>query len=245
MWNDIRSAIQFLTILPVGQIRHFDPRGTLVQFPLGGLLIGILLVIVDSVAGSIWDPAATAVIDVVTLALITGALHLDGLADTADGLYGRRPPEKALAIMKDSRIGAIGMVAVVCCLGIKWAGLAGIAHQRAVWLLLIPAFARTTVLFGTRILPYGRPGGGTGHPFFQNPLRIRDFWGVAALLALTTMISGWGVLWIVIGSAGLMVGVLTYYRVKINCITGDMLGAMIEVTETGLFLLIAASMGPA
>ncbi len=240
MWRGLQSSIQFLTIIPCGRSQDFDPRATLVFFPVCGLLIGALLAMVDMLAANFWDPAALAVIGVVTLAMVSGGLHLDGLADTADGLYGHRTAEKALAIMKDSRIGSIGMVVVVCCLGIKWAGLAGIDTHRAVWLLLVPAFARASVLFGVRLLPYGRPGGGTGRTFFEQPLRIRDFWGWALLMALAAVLTGWAVVWIVSVITVLTAALLTYYKHKINCITGDMLGAMIEITEAALFLFIAA-----
>lgn len=196
--------------------------------------------LLDSVAVAIWEPATAAVVDVVGLAMISGALHLDGLADTADGLYGRRTPDKALAIMKDSRIGAIGMVVVACCLAIKWAGLSGIQIHRPYYLLLVPAFARSTVLFGVRWLPYGRPQGGTGHSFFQHPLTIRDFWSLALLSLLALLFTGWGIVWIALGYTGLVAVVLAYYRNKINCITGDMLGALVEITEAGLFLILAA-----
>jgi adenosylcobinamide-GDP ribazoletransferase len=70
------------------------------------------------------------VLDVVLLAAITGAFHLDGLADMADGLYGQREREKALAIMKDSRVGAMGLVAVACVLLVKTVGLGSIDHAR-------------------------------------------------------------------------------------------------------------------
>jgi adenosylcobinamide-GDP ribazoletransferase len=240
MWRGLQSSIQFLTIIPCGRSQDFDPRATLVFFPVCGLLIGALLALVDILAGNFWNPSAIAVIGVVTLAVISGGLHLDGLADTADGLYGHRTAEQALAIMKDSRIGSIGMVVVVCCLAIKWAGLSGIDAHRPIWLLLVPAFARASVLFGIRLLPYGRPAGGTGRTFFEQPLRMRDFWGWALIIGLGALLSGWAVVWIGAGIAVSTVALLTYYKRKINCITGDMLGAMIEINEAFLFLLIAA-----
>lgn len=240
MWHNLQSAIQFLTILPCGAGGRFDPRGTMALFPIGGLLIGALLVVVDLVARMFLAPPAVAVVDVVALVLITGALHLDGLADTADGLYGRRPAEKALAIMKDSRIGSIGMVAVACCLAVKWAGLSGSTHPPIAWLLLIPAFARSTVLVGIRWLPYGRPDGGTGYAFFQQRLRLWDHWAVALPLILAVVLLGWSAVWLVTGCIVLTAAILLYYRYKINCITGDMLGAMIELSEAGLFLMMAA-----
>ena len=83
--------------------------------------------------GKAWSQPVASILDVFLLVIITGALHLDGLGDTADGLYGRRPVEKALAIMKDSRIGAMGVVAIICGLAIKWGGLSGLDADRR-WL---------------------------------------------------------------------------------------------------------------
>jgi len=241
MWRNILAGIQFLTVLPCGPVQKLDTQRTLPYFPLCGLLIGAVLAAVDAGASALWSRPVVAVVDVVALAWITGALHLDGLGDTADGLYGQRPVEKALAIMKDSRIGAIGMVVVVCVLAIKWAGLTGIGNDRCLWLILVPGIARSTVLFGVRALPYGRPDGGTGLSFFDHPLRWSNFWGLALTLGIALGVAGWGGIWIGLGFFTIVTGTLLYYRKKIGCITGDMLGAMIEITEAGLFLLLAAA----
>ena len=177
-WPGFLSAVQFLTIIPCGHRPAFDARAALPFFPLCGLLIGAILTGVHTLSG-LWCPApVVALLDVVSLAVLTGALHLDGLADTADGLYGHRSQEQALAIMKDSRIGAMGTVSVICCLAAKWVGLAHIVGHAPIWLLLVPAYARSAVLFGIRFLPYGRPNGGTGHAFFQAPVGIKNFWGI-------------------------------------------------------------------
>jgi len=241
MWRGLISSIQFLTIIPCGKAHCFEPRATLAFFPICGLLIGALMVLLDTIACRIWDPATAAVVIVVALAVISGALHLDGLADTADGLYGERTPQRALAMMKDSRIGAIGTVAILCCLAVKWAGLAGLDAQRLLWLLLIPGFARATALVGIWWLPYGRPEGGTAHPFFQQPLRLRDFGGLLLLVVVAAVLTGWGAVWVGAGFTLWVAAVLTYYRHKIKRITGDMLGAMIETTEAVLFLLVSAA----
>jgi len=239
MFRNFIAGIQFLTIIPCGATQRLDPGKTLPLFPVCGLVIGALLVLTDTIAMRLWTPAAAAVVDVVSLVVITGALHLDGLGDTADGLYSKRPPEKALAIMKDSRIGAIGMVAIACVLALKWAGLSNLETYRKYWLFVVPAFSRTTVLFGVQWLPYGRPEGGTGRSFFDSPPRLSDYWALVLLLLLTFLFTNWGVLWITSGFLMLMMATLLYYRYKINCITGDMLGAMIEIVETGLFLILS------
>jgi adenosylcobinamide-GDP ribazoletransferase len=239
-WQAFISAIQFLTIIPCGQGTIFNARAALPHFPLCGLLIGGILVGIHALSGLLWPDPIVALLDVVSLVVLTGGLHLDGLADTADGLYGRRSQEQALAIMKDSRIGAMGTISVVCCLAAKWAGTSHLIGPAApLWLLLVPAYARSAVLFGIKALPYGRPGGGTAHAFFQTPLSIKDFWGFG-LLAGISLLSGRVLIGLNLGFAIVVIIIIGWYRKKIQCITGDMLGAMIEVTEATLFLIAAA-----
>lgn len=240
MWRSLISSIQFLTIIPCGPARVFQAHKTLPFFPVCGLIIGGLLVVTDYLGALIWPPEVVSAVDVLLLVVITGALHLDGLADTADGLYGRRPPQRALEIMKDSRVGAIGVIAVVCCLGIKWAGLSAIQAYRPLWLLIIPALSRATVMFAVQLLPYGRPDGGTGHSFFERRPSLVDYWSAGVLAAIMVWVTPWGFVWALTATITITASILFYYRMKINCITGDMLGAMIEVTESGLFLVLAA-----
>jgi adenosylcobinamide-GDP ribazoletransferase len=239
MWQGFLSAIQFLTIIPWGPPQAFDARKSLPFFPVCGLLIGGVLAVTDTIVLHFWSPLTAGILTLTVLAAISGALHLDGLADTADGLYSRRTSEKALAIMKDSRVGAMGMVTVVFCLGLKWAALTGMDTHRLVYLLIIPAYARSAVLFGTRQLPYGRPDGGTGHDFFQAPLNNKDFRALALVVMLSFLL-GWEALIINIAFVLTFTVLIRFYRYKIGCITGDMLGAMIEITETTLFLVASA-----
>jgi adenosylcobinamide-GDP ribazoletransferase len=172
------------------------------------------------------------------LILITGGLHLDGIADTADGLYGQRTPEKALAIMKDSRIGTMALVAVIATLAVKWAGLSTLSSHRFFFLLIIPAYARTADLFGVLSLPYGRPEGGTGHDFFTEPLTPMDFRYALLPIALSLLLGWRGILLNLIFACALAI-ILGYYRKKMGCITGDMLGAMVEIMEAVLFLSLS------
>lgn len=240
IWQAWASAVCFLTLvpLPVNGSHHFDPRRTLSMFPLCGMCIGLIAAGLDALASSLWTRPAAGFLTVLFLTVITGALHLDGVADTADGLYGRRDPQKALEIMKDSRIGAMGAAALVCCLLLKWVGVWGIDTHRALWIVLIPGYARAAALFGVRFLPYGRPDG-TGHSFFSEPLRWTDFWGMALLVGLS-MATGSRMALINLGFAAIVTATIAFYRYKINCITGDMLGAMIEICEALLFFLVAA-----
>ena len=232
------AAIQFITILPIGPRGLYAPREMVAWFPVAGLAIGLGLCLLDRAAAALWSPGAAAVLDVVFLMLITGALHLDGLGDTADGLYGRRDRESALRIMKDSRIGTMALVTVVACLALKTVGIAGLQTDRSLVLVLVPGFARGAMLFAIRWLPYGRTQEGTGFDLFTSPLTIASFSGFLPLLAMSCLLGAR--LPVLMAGFGLIVGLtLLYYKRRIGCITGDMLGAMTEITESILFLLMA------
>ena len=238
MLRNLFSALVFLTVIPAPAHDSFDARAAAPFFPVIGLLIGFFVCLIDTVGQLLWPPPVIAILDVIALAIVTGALHLDGLADTADGLYGNWPPEKALAIMKDSRVGAMGMVTAILCLAAKTGGIYALHDIRALSLILVPAYARASVLIGMRFLPYGRPQGGTGHAFFQAPLKPKDFWAVF-LLALGSITIGTKALFLNLGFAFLVTAMIWFYRKRVGCVTGDMLGAMVEVMETGLFLILS------
>ena len=237
------QAIQFMTILPMGRFQEFQPRRMVVYFPLVGLLIGSLLSILDQAFLRLWSASVAALLDVIFLIFVTGAFHLDGLGDTADGLYGQRDREAALAIMKDSRIGVMGMIAILCCLAVKWAGIAGLDHHRFLALIIIPALSRSSLLFGLRFLPYARNEGRTGRDFFKQKLSPLSFAGVLLPLALSIWLGVRGLL-LVFAFFTLVGCTLVYYRKKINGVTGDMLGAMTETIEAALFLIVSAGGNP-
>jgi len=236
------SAIQFITILPWGRAERFDPQRIIPFFPLVGIVLGVLVALFDFVAVSLWGKTVAALLDVIFLTVLTGAFHVDGLGDAADGLLGQRPKEKILEIMKDSRLGTMGLVAIVAGLSIKWAGIAGLDTNRSLLLIIVPALARGSMLFGMQYLPYGRPEGGTGGDFFKHEMRPSAFWGLS-LPVMLALLLGWQAIWLMICFAALTAGLIHYYKKRMGCITGDMLGAMTEVTEAGLFLLV--SMGGA
>jgi len=238
----LRAAIQFITLLPAGRTPAYHPREMIAFFPAVGLLLGLILAVFDAIALQLWPGTfVPAVLDIVLLIFLTGALHIDGLADSADGLFGHRDKETALAIMKDSRIGVMGMTAVICGLAIKFAGISGlppaISLPRFLILLVVPGLARSAMIFGIHWLPYGRPAGGTGFDLFENPIRLKDYWGMGLCLLLSLFLGWRGILMIIAFFAALS-GILFYYRRRMGCITGDMLGAMTEVIESVLFLVV-------
>jgi len=234
------AALQFLTIIPFGKSATYDPKGMIPFFPIVGLFIGGLLSIFDYVALKFWPSPVTAVLDVVLLVIITAALHLDGLGDTADGVLGHRSREKALVIMKDSRIGVMGLVAIVCTLAVKWAGLMHFDDYRMLLLVLVPAYSRSAMIFGIRFLEYGRPDGGTGYDFFNEPLKLSAFQWLLIPVILSIFL-GWKGIWLNLIFTLLTMTIIFYYKKRMGCITGDMLGAMTEITESLLFLFVSIS----
>jgi adenosylcobinamide-GDP ribazoletransferase len=232
------AATQFITILPLGKAETFDPPKMIPYFPIVGILLGILVVLFDHVASSLWSIPVASLLDVIFLAVLTGAFHLDGLGDSADGLLGQRSKEKAFTIMKDSRLGTMGLVAIVFGLAVKWAGITGLDANRALLLVIVPAYSRAGMLFGMRFLEYGRPDGGTGMDFFKSKLEWTAFWGLTAPVAMSVFL-GWTAFWLNLSFVTLTSLLIWYYKRRVGCITGDMLGAMTEILESGLFLLVS------
>jgi len=243
--NDFKSALQFITILPAGKNSHFSPSGMIKFFPVVGLLIGFCLILFDLIVSIFFYEGIVVLFDVLFLVAITGAFHLDGVGDTADGIFSHRSREKALLIMKDSRTGMMGLVAVVCTLAVKFAGIYSVKVYCAgipamLFFLIIPAYARASMIFGIRFLNYGRDSG-TGHDFFERKLTVMDFLWVL-IPVIISVFTGYK-FFIINITFGLMVFViLCFYKEKLNCITGDMLGAMTEVIEALLFVVAGMTM---
>lgn len=234
------SAVRFITIVPAGGHSEFNAGKIVAYFPAVGLFIGLGLFAIHRIFASLFPPMLSGALDVLYLCVITGAFHLDGLGDAADGLFSHRPREQALAIMKDSRVGMMGMVTVFMCLIVKWSALSSVPDQRLAGLVLIPALARSGILFAMKVLAYGRPDGGTGKAFFESPLRPKAFVWVALPIGMSLFLGGTGVF--LLACFGLITFSMTgFFRRQMGCITGDMLGAMVEVTEMALLAFLCIS----
>ncbi|MEE4608637.1 MAG: adenosylcobinamide-GDP ribazoletransferase [Desulfobacteraceae bacterium] len=237
--DDLAGALQFLTILPLGPGERFDPRRAMRFFPVAGIVIGSIVSAFDALAILALPLPVVAALDVALLALITGALHLDGLADTADGLLGPHDRARALEIMKDSRVGAMGVVAVVLVLIVKIVALGAVSRHRALALILVPALARCTMMVAMAAMPYARSGGGTGQAFFHPPARAADLAAIALPFGLSVFL-GWLCIVIAMVFAGVTVMMLRFYRRRLGGVTGDLIGALGEVMEAALWVALAA-----
>ena len=235
-------AIRFLTVLPLplqGRVRDEELGGSLLWFPLVGLLIGSLLLLVQQLVSAVVPPLVVGALLLLTWVAVTGAMHLDGLADTCDGLYGGRTREERLQIMKDPHVGAIGVVAIVSLLIAKFA-LLGSLPQRAATpgLWLAPCLGRWAMVFLGTTMSYARSQEGIGAPFIRHG-RLPLFYGATAFTLLATWFGGGfnGLCLMVVGIAASLLLQAIFQRM-LGGVTGDALGAAGELVET--MVLMAA-----
>ena len=234
------AAIAFLTRLPVPV--HPQPaqiaRAT-AWFPLGGLIVGAILLAIDRIAMRGLPPPAVDALLVVALASVTGALHLDGLADSADGLFGGYTPQRRLEIKRDVHTGSFGVVAIASVLLLKWAGLNALPPQvRIEAILLAPCVARFAMLPAMAVYPYAREHGvGTGYR--EHAGAALALGGATALITGIALIGAGGVYVLALAAAvGLGAGALATRLA--GGVTGDVFGAIVEITEAAALLFVAA-----
>lgn len=210
-------------------------------FPFVGLVIGCLTAGFDWTAKGIWPPSVAGVLAVAFLAVITRGLHLDGLADTADAVASGADREKALDIMRDSANGALGILSMVIVLLVKAAcGVQLSALDAWKWFVLIPCFSRTGLVVLGSCSDYARSSGGLGASFagragLQNlflavPTAVAAAWALCGIKAIVLLAC-----FIIVS-----LGVSLWAGKKFGGITGDILGAHVEIQEMFLFLIAAA-----
>lgn len=226
------DALSFLTVLRFNT-KDFDGRKAVYSFVPVGFTVGLPLWAFYTFAQAYLPQTGMAVITVLYLVLITGALHLDGLADTADGLFSFRDREKMLEIMKDSRIGTMGAVAIVMTLMIK--AFSAYSISNPLYLLAIPAYSRFSMVFGFYMFKYARETG-TAAAFFGNFPPAVFAQGIL-LLGISYFFGAYQ--FVIFNTAFLIfIYLITrLYKNRIGGITGDMLGAMCESSEALLFLV--------
>ena len=236
MMKSFMAALSFLTIIPVPR-RWADSAGRLesgfIYFPPVGLLLGVLTALLFKASYCLLPLLPACVLAVIFMVAVSGGLHMDGLADTADGFFSARPRERILEIMKDSRIGTMGVIAVVSVLILKIALLASVP-PRFIWgtLLLMPLAGRSAILIQMALLSYVRAEtGGIASVFNHRSARGAAFGGAVLLLISGWFIADWRGL--VAGFAALFLAAAFsgYVYRKIGGYTGDTLGAGCELIE--------------
>ncbi len=234
-WNHFWLATQFLTRLPTPPVVFDEARlaGSVRSFPAVGVLLGALITGL-ALLGSMRDPWLGALLAVVGWVLLTGALHLDGLADLADALgASHRDPERLLAVMKDPHVGSFGVVAIALQLLVKLVLTMLICRNDAVpALILIAAWARWAPLWWTLALPPLAPGMAERFRWQLGP-RTVVLWAIP-LVAASAALSPCLLL-----APLLAWGWRLYLGRRIGGVNGDCLGAGVECLESGLLLALA------
>ncbi|NOU95694.1 adenosylcobinamide-GDP ribazoletransferase [Paenibacillus sp. LMG 31456] len=261
------AAFQFLTRLPIPVKLDYNDalfRRSVIFYPLVGMVLGLLLSLAGGLLqGDLLFAAGLGLGTGVNAALLlllwvglTGALHLDGLMDTADGILSHRPREQMLEIMKDSRVGAMGVVACALLMLIKWTllqqWLTLPQHTFMFILPLVSLWSRWYMVVAIAKWPYARQGqtsGGMGS-FFRG-LSVKHLF-LHTLLALLLSI---GLIWLLdgkilsldgllivavaaIGTLGSGLLISIYLSRKLGGLTGDTYGAMNELLEAVLLLVL-------
>ncbi|KCZ50867.1 adenosylcobinamide-GDP ribazoletransferase [Hyphomonas pacifica] len=239
-------AVQFLTRLPIPARIKFTPErmaGSVAYYPLVGLLVGGLSALIFW-AASLALPVLVSVILAVSAGfLLTGGFHEDGLADTFDGIGGGLTRERSLEIMKDSRIGTYGTLALACMIALKVAALSEMAHVSPFLVLgLLPAahgLSRFSSVIVIATSKYVRDEG-TGKPVARGSsaltLTIASVTAAAILAGLIwagpPMLAAYGVIGLVAGHMLMR----AFFERKLKGYTGDTLGAVQQVSEVGFYL---------
>ena len=241
----LRQALGFLTVFPVRLAESPQPGDmgrAAAWFPWIGLLIGALVWLAKYSLDKLFSALVSAGLCVALWAILTGGLHLDGLADCCDGLLNASTPERRLEIMRDSRLGSFGAIGLILFLILKTAALASLpAFPQGLAVLLSAVVGRWLILWAAR-QPLARPGG-LGADFALG-LEKRTIILAAILPAVLTLIltflSGWRTL-IAVALAHLAAwGIFRAARARLGGVTGDVYGLTVEISELVILLGYAA-----
>ncbi len=241
-WRDIGTALTLLARFPIPLILQTPTRFDRVAwaYPLAGSVIGLLA------GGILWlalavgiPPSLSAAICLGTMAMLTGALHEDGFADCADGLGGGHTKERRLEIMKDSRIGAFGTVALVLNILTRWSALTALAAVMPVAAVVVVATAaRLPMTVAMLLMPHARTNGLAARAGKPAPIQV-----LAAILCATVIgliFVGWIGIWVVFAALLAAVPLGLMAQSKIGGMTGDVLGGIEQSAEIAVLILLAA-----
>ncbi len=239
--NGFILNIQFLTRIPVPVKVNYDDRtfaAGSVFAPLIGLLIGLISVGIYLLSGMMGKLPLAIFLAVAAEIAVTGGLHLDGLADTFDGLFSYRDRERSLAIMKDSRLGTSGAIGLILVLVMKYIILMSLPEKYLVaCIAAMPVLSRMTISWSAGLSPYARKGEkgmAAGLVERTGPVEIIISTILAFIVGLLLLrLAAVPLVMIVIAFTLVMV---LYVKSRIGGITGDVIGAIIELSEV-MFLL--------
>jgi adenosylcobinamide-GDP ribazoletransferase len=248
------QALAFLTILPVKALSPSSTDDVLFayarDFSLAGIVIGLLSGCIYWLASLLWTGALPALLAIFTSLMVTGALHEDGLADTADGFGGGWTRDQRLAIMKDSRLGAYGVLALGLSIALKVCALSALSPGTALFALIaVHAVARFMPVLALAMLDYA--GDPAIAKAMYSPERLEReevlyalLWAVLAMLPILYLRPFQAFISLIFGGA-MSLALMLYSKKALGGYCGDVLGAMEQFFEVGCLLGFATfSVGP-
>ncbi|MDO9530449.1 MAG: adenosylcobinamide-GDP ribazoletransferase [Syntrophales bacterium] len=236
------AALQFLTIIRVSRdpdITGEDLGRSMSYYPVVGFLIGLTLVAVRAVFSLFLPLPVVDILVIAALVILSGALHLDGFADTVDGLAGGRDREKTLAIMRDNKIGSFAVVGLILLLILKVSALMEVpAEIKNSALLIMPVLGRWSTVQLASGFSYARSGNGTALVFTR--FAGRKEYVISTLITAVILIGLFQlrglVIMLLIAAITLLLGL--FFKRRIGGVTGDIMGAANEINEVVTLLMI-------
>jgi adenosylcobinamide-GDP ribazoletransferase len=239
-------AIQFLTIIPLPftvRCGEKDLGRSLSFFPLAGLTLGALLVGLNYLLSAILPRGVVDLLLITALAVVTGVLHLDGVADVCDGLAARGSRERFLAVMKDSRTGAAGAVGLILTLLLKYQALLhvpdDVKRQALFCFPMLARFAMVQMTVGAR----NARSDGLGIAFISGAGWFQMLMATITTLAGAVLFMGIRGLWLFVAAYLITWALKAWFHKKIGGVTGDVIGCAGEINEILCLLMILAFSG--
>lgn len=235
------TALRFLTIIPMPGRRQVSPQalgGSLLYFPVVGVIIGLILVGLSWLLARLLPLALVDVLLVVALVAMSGAFHLDGLADSCDGMAGGKTVEERWRVMSDSRLGSFGIVGVCLLLLVKYVALSNVPEA---WLMptlvLMPVISRWAMVYAVFAYPYAKPSG-LGKAFKQGARWWSFLIATVITLAVAGALAQLRGLAIVLAVWVMVAAVAAFLKGRFGGLTGDSYGAINEVAEVLVLILV-------
>lgn len=237
------TALMFLTRVPIpGWVGH-DPawlNACTRYFPLVGLLVGILIAGAYTLLQLVWPAPLALLLALVFGVLLTGAFHEDGFADFCDGFGGGWEREQVLRIMKDSRLGTYGTIGLLLLMAVKFTALMALGGAAIIALIVAHSWSRLVAVSVMRGLIYVRDDHGKSKPL-ATELSARDLGVMLVYTSPLALLLGWHSLAVIVALLLLRWVFMRYLQRRIGGYTGDCLGALQQLAEVSVYLILLAS----
>ncbi len=243
-WEDFRVAGAFLTIFPVARGLTMEPERlgrSMAFFPAVGITLGLGLVVMNWLLSALIPRAVLDCLLVLTMIAVTGGLHLDGIADLIDGLVGGKDREGVLRIMKESRVGAMGVVGLVMVVLLKYLCLYHVPlEMKSAALIFMPGAGRWIQVVLASYCRYIRSGSRSGSAFAEYAGEREALIATATLIVTAFVLFKMTGIFLIFLLGLAAMSLIRYFQARLGGVTGDVLGAGTEVIEVLTLLLVLA-----